>query len=63
MSFVAGLWQILDAAHEIGYVSGPQDATSDHLEAGLMEDGLRSAVENFTPKTVRRFRNSTKWRD
>lgn len=46
-------------AHESAHVTKNETDTADHLEGGLMQSG--NLDQNFTPQSIKRFRDSTKW--
>jgi hypothetical protein len=47
--------------HEIGHAPGGESEAHDHGEGGLMTEGAESGVKEFTPATIRRFREAEKW--
>jgi hypothetical protein len=56
-------WLYGTIAHEIGHSPGGQGEGADHAEEGLMQEGgdFMTSGAPFSPKTIRRFRNATKW--
>ena len=52
------------AAHEIGHAPGHQGGEGDHDEGGLMRGGggsISGRDSDFTPATIKRFREVTSW--
>jgi hypothetical protein len=47
--------------HEIGHAPGGESEAHDHGEGGLMSAGTESGEKEFTPATIRRFREAEKW--
>lgn len=50
-------------AHEIGHTPGNDSETLDHAEEGIMTYNPSIYDDSFSPTSLRRFRNVTKWND